>query len=327
MTLEVSAEQQVLNTGSDGRAVVQQLDTGGDMNAMKLEFSVVGKQGGSKTASTGPVIFNYGTNSNNNLVSAWRPSNFTIALLGTDFATGIDLTDGQSHRVTISWDSSTGEMRVFDNGVFQKAFTGASKDTAIPDNGHLVLAQKMNNPGSRSGWNAGEHYSGKIFGTTLATSTFTAQPIAGAPLYTNQGQLVADLRSQGGNMVDVTGKHSVEMQGSPSVSNMHVNTDLALIPPGAIVKVNPKAKPGDTRSKITNLSLQGLGGLTLTGGKGNSGIGSVNITNWDLNSLSITLPPGFNQDVNLHLIAVAIADDGEALLADDRANLRMAATP
>jgi hypothetical protein len=70
VTLEVSAEQEVLNTGSDGRAVVQQLDTCGDMNAMTLEFSVVGKQGGSKTANTAPVIFNYGTNSNNNLVSA-----------------------------------------------------------------------------------------------------------------------------------------------------------------------------------------------------------------------------------------------------------------
>lgn len=218
-------------------------------------------------------------------------------------------------------------MRVFDNGVFQKAFTGVSKDTAIQGNGHLVLAQKMNNPGSRSGWNAGEHYSGQIFGTTLATSTFTDQQIAGAPLYTNQEQLVADLRSQGGSMVDVTGRHSVEMQGIPSVSNIHVNTELALNPPGAIDKVSPKAEPGDARSKITNLSSQGLGGLTLTDGKGNSGTGSVNNANWALNSLSITLPPGFNQDVSLHLISVAIADDGEALLADDRANLRMAATP
>lgn len=128
-------------------------------------------------------------------------------------------------------------------------------------------------------------------------------------------------------MVDVTGRHSVEMQGIPSVSNIHVNTELALNPPGAIDKVSPKAEPGDARSKITNLSSQGLGGLTLTDGKGNSGTGSVNNANWALNSLSITLPPGFNQDVSLHLISVAIADDGEALLADDRANLRMAATP
>ena len=326
-TLTLSAQQDVFNTGSDGRALVEKLDTGGDMDALTLEFSVVGKEGGSATASTGPVIFNYGTNSNNNLVSAWRPSNFTIAIQGKDYASGIDLTDGKSHRVTTSWDSATGSLNVFDNGVLAKSFDNVSPGAALAGNGYLVLGQKMNNPATQSGWNAGEHYSGQIFGASLATEVFSDTQIAAAPLYAHAKNLVADIRSQGGTMSDVTGRHSVQVQGSPVISKVDVNTDLALIPPGSAVKVSASAKSGGGDYQVSSMMLSGLGTLTISDTAGHTGTGRVNITNWDTDSLSIALPAGFSQNVTLQLVVVATSAKGAALIGNASTELRMASLP
>jgi len=323
VSLAISVQQEVFDTGADGRAVVRRMDTGGNMDAMTLEFSVVGTAGGSRTAGSGPVIFNYGTTANNNLVSAWRPSNFTIALQGKNYPSDIDLTDGNSHRVTISWDAGTGALKVFDNGVLKKEFADVSSNAPIPGDGYLVLGQKMNDPGSQSGWRAGEHYAGQIFGASLATKTYSDADIAAAPLYSRSGDLVTDIRSQGGTMVDVTGNQTVAMQGNPSVSTVNVNTDLALVPPGATVKVTPSAAPGDNRSRITSINLMGLGGLTITDRTGRSSTGNTDVTDWDLGSLSIKLPAGFSNNVTLRAIVGATTDENKVLLASAEAVLRM----
>ena len=321
VSLTLSAAQQILDTGTDGRAVVDRLNTGGDMDEMTLEFSVVGRQGGSATASTGPVIFNYGTNSNNNVISAWRPSNFTVAIHGKDYATGINIADGNNHRVTVSWDSTTGTLQVFDNGKPVKSFSDVGKGQMVPGDGHLVIGQKMNNPGSRGGWNAGEHYSGQVFGSTFSNHRYTEQEIAGAPIYAQGQGIIADLRSQGGSMQDLTGNHSVDMQGNYRTSTVDVDTALALIPPGSEVKITVNATPHLSDGQITSLALTGLGSLSLTDGT-NSGRGSVNITNWDTSQLRINLPAGFSGNQDLTLIAVA-GDGSDTAMSSITRTLRM----
>ena len=305
VSLTLSAAQQILDTGTDGRAIVDRLNTGGDMREMTLEFSVVGRQGGSATASTGPVIFNYGTNGNNNVISAWRPSNFTVAIHGKDYATGINIADGNNHRVTVSWESATGTLRVFDNGKSVKTFNDVGTGASVPGNGHLVIGQKMNSPGSRSGWTAGEHYNGQVFGSTFSNHHYSEQEISSAPIYAQGQGIIADLRSQGGSMRDLTGNHQVDMQGRYRTSTVDVDTALALIPPGSEVKITVSASPHQSDGKIASLTLNGLGSLTLTDGT-NSGRGNVNITGWDLSQLRINLPPGFsgNQDLTLKAVAV-----------------------
>ena len=54
------------------------VDTGGDMREVSLELSVIGRSAGSATGGSGPVIFNYGTSTDNNMISAWRPNNLNI---------------------------------------------------------------------------------------------------------------------------------------------------------------------------------------------------------------------------------------------------------
>lgn len=319
--LTLSAAQQIMNTGSTGRAIVNNLKTGGDMNGITLEFSVVGRQGGDAAATSGPVIFNYGTQNDNNAISAWRPSNFTIALGGRDYATGINIADGSNHRVTTSWSSATGVLKVFDNGALVKTFNNVHKGQDVAGNGHLVIAQKMNNPGSGSGWNAHEHYNGQVFGATLSTHVYTDGEIAGAPLYSRKQDIVADLRSEGGSLKDLTGQHRVEMQGDHSSSTVDVDTALALIPRGAEVRIGITAQAGDADSQVESIQLSGLGGLTVSDGS-NSGSGSVDITNWNLGSLKIALPAGFSSNQSITL-SVSAGDGAGSAQTDVTQVLRM----
>ena len=319
--LTLSAAQQIMNTGTNGRAIVNNLQTGGNMNGITLEFSVVGRQGGDAAATSGPVIFNYGTQSDNNAISAWRPSNFTIAPGGHDYATGINIADGNNHRVTTSWSSATGVLKVFDNGVLVKTFNDVHKNQEVAGNGHLVIAQKMNNPGSGGGWNANEHYSGQVFGATLSTHVYSDQEIAGAPLYARKQNIVADLRNEGGSLQDLTGQHRVEMQGDHSTSTVDVDTALALIPPGSEVRLQVSAQAGDTDSQVESIQLSGLGSLTLSDGS-RSGSGTVDITNWNLGSLKIALPAGFSNNQTLTL-SVSAGDGSDSAQTDVTQVLRM----
>ncbi|MBT3430197.1 MAG: cadherin-like domain-containing protein [Proteobacteria bacterium] len=319
--LTISAAQKVLDTGTSGRAVVSGLQTGGDMQAMTLEFSVVGKQGGTAGASTGPVIFNYGTQTNNNVISAWRPSNFTVAIAGVNYDSNINIADGSNHRVTVSWTAATGILKIFDNGVLARTFTGVSQGSAVPGMGHLVIGQKMNDPSSGGGWNANEHYSGQVFGATLSTHAYSDQEIAQAPLYTQKQGIVADIRNQGGGMQDQTGRHQVDMNGDFTSSTVQVDTALALIPPASEVRLTAKADAGDADSKITAITISGLGALTLTDGV-NSGSGTVDVTNWNLSALRINLPAGFSDNAQLNLSATS-SDGVNVASADTVKVLRM----
>jgi prepilin-type N-terminal cleavage/methylation domain-containing protein len=325
VTLTLTAQQEVLQTGTDGRAVVPRIDTGGDMREMTLEFSVVGRSGGDANAGSGPVIFNYGNAGNNNIISAWRPNNLNIAFLSTGYDTGLDLTDGASHRVTVTWSSATGALLIYDNGVLKKTIPNVAKGSVVPGNGHAVIGQKMNTPASMNGWNANEHYAGQIFGASLGTQTRDAAAVLRAPLYsaTAADGLAMDVRSQGGAMVDRMG-HPVQMQGNFNVQSADVDTALALVPPSATLTLSASATPGDSDSKITRLEIQGLpANITLTDGSGKSGSGKIDVTNWNLGAMQAKLPAGFKSNLGVTLKAVATGPDGGTATALQTAVFRM----
>lgn len=109
-----------------------------------------------------------------------------------------------------------------------KTMPNVAKGNVVPGNGHAVIGQKMNTPGTINGWNTGEHYEGQIFGASLATKSLHPTDIARAPLYTatRAEGLAMDVRSQGGAMVDNMG-HPVQMQGNVNVQSAAVDTALA----------------------------------------------------------------------------------------------------
>ncbi|MFT7685264.1 MAG: prepilin-type N-terminal cleavage/methylation domain-containing protein [Candidatus Azotimanducaceae bacterium] len=312
LSLSMTAAQQVLRTGGSGRAVIPRVDTGGDMSALSLEFSVLGHTAGDANAGSGPVIFNYGNSASNNIISAWRPNNLNIAFLSKGYDAHVDLTDGANHRVTISWSSSTGDLKIFDNGVLTATHHNVATGQQLPGNGYAVVGQKMNRPASQDGWNTGEHYGGQIFGTTMVTEARTDSQIAQQPLYTTSRSdgLVLDLRTQGTSMTD-SAANPVQMQGDFGVDLVAVDTDMALVPPGSRVTLSVQVNPLDSDSTVQSVKLQGLpSAVQISDSSGHSGSGNVDITQWDLGAIALSLPPSLKTNLSIILIASVAGPDG-----------------
>lgn len=207
------------------------LDTRGPLNAFTLDMSFIGD--GSIPASSGgqgPVMFNYGDSSNgHNAISLWNPHSLTVALQGRDYDTGRDVADGNTHRITTTWDSASGVLSVYDNGQLVKSWQGVSKGAPISGSGSLVLAHKDNGGNS---YNPAEAFAGRIFHASLANVAVDA---AGAAKPLNQvlnasKGMIVDIRAQGTNIADATGRHALQTGG---VTAVVTGVDSSLVVPGS----------------------------------------------------------------------------------------------
>jgi len=204
------------------------LNTGGkDLGAVTVEMSFIGD--GSIPAASGgqgPVMLNYGSPSNgHNALSLWNPKSLTVALMGVDYDTHVNVADGQTHRVTVSWDKTTGTLTVYDNGRQVSQFQGVSKGTDIPGGGTLVVAHKDNGGGSYS---PNEAFAGQIFHAAVANRAVDAEQ-ARRPLgqvLDKESGLLIDIRAQNGQITDTTGRHTVESSG---VTTRTTGVDSSLV--------------------------------------------------------------------------------------------------
>jgi prepilin-type N-terminal cleavage/methylation domain-containing protein len=207
------------------------LDTRGPLNAFTLDMSFIGD--GSIPASSGgqgPVMFNYGDGTNgHNALSLWNPHSLTVALLGHDYDTGRDVADGNTHRITTTWDSASGVLSVYDNGQLVKSWSGVSKGVPIPGGGSMVLAHKDNGGNS---YNPSEAFAGRIFHASLANVAVDAAA-ASKPLNqvldASRGMIV-DVRAQGASVTDTTGRHTLQTGG---VTAVVTGVDSSLVVPGS----------------------------------------------------------------------------------------------
>lgn len=208
-----------------------QLDTRGALNAFTLDMSFIGD--GSIPASSGgqgPVMFNYGDGTNgHNAISLWNPHSLTVALQGRDYDTGRDVADGNTHRITTTWDSQSGVLSVYDNGQLVKSWQGVSKGNPIAGGGSMVLAHKDN---GGNNYNPAEAFAGRIFHASLANVAVDA---AGAAKPLNQvldasKGLIVDIRAQGTSIADATGRHTLQTSG---VSAVVTGVDSSLVVQGS----------------------------------------------------------------------------------------------
>lgn len=207
------------------------LDTRGPLNAFTLDMSFIGD--GSIPASSGgqgPVMFNYGDGTNgHNAISLWNPHSLTVAIQGRDYDTGRDVADGNTHRITTTWDSRSGVLSVYDNGQLVKSWTGVSQGAPIAGGGSLVLAHKDN---GGNNYNPSEAFAGRIFHASLANVAVDA---AGASKPLNQmldasKGMIVDIRAQGASVADATGRHTLQTGG---VTAVVTGVDSNLVVPGS----------------------------------------------------------------------------------------------
>jgi prepilin-type N-terminal cleavage/methylation domain-containing protein len=207
------------------RPAGEKLDTDGPLDAFTMEMSFIGDTSiAAASGGSGPVMFNYGDGSNaHNAISLWNPKSLTVALLNQNFDSGVNVADGQTHRISTTWDSATGRLAILDNGVVVKSWNNVHTGATIPGNGHMVIAHKSTGGGA---YNAGEAFAGQIFNTAIARGAVSDADLAD-PLNqvvdTGSG-LLADFQAAGGTVVDATGRHTVESGGmTPTLTGVEGN--------------------------------------------------------------------------------------------------------
>jgi len=319
VSITSSAIQEVIKTGDAddlGRIVAPQLTTK-QLAEFTLEFTVVGNSVPESTTGAGPVIVNIGSPpSDKNTLTLWDPANMKVGMSkpgGGDIniATGVDLTDGQSHRVTVTYDGKTNTLKVYDNG--DLALT-TSLPKPLPSTLYMAVAEKANTPPTTSnpagsGYRANEHFEGTIFNVAMANKAETAQQVHDAPLAEQmKDNLLIDLRAQNDKIVDTTGRNSIKTGGAIDTDSLKVDTDLGSAPVGSVVHLDIDTKLQDPNDHLSSLVVSGFVAGTVV----SDGVHSVtvtgptqkiDITNWSHDNLTADLPDGARTSMDLKVTA------------------------
>jgi VCBS repeat-containing protein len=344
VSISSSAIQEVIKTGDAddlGRIVAPQLTTK-QLPEFTLEFTVVGDSVPESTTGQGPVIVNIGSPpSDKNTLTLWDPANMKVGMSkvgGGDIniPTGIDLTDGESHRVTVTYDGKANTLKVYDNG--DLALT-TQLPKPLPSTLYMSVAEKANTPPTTSnpsggGYRASEHFEGTIYNVAMSNKAETAEQVKDAPLAEQmEDNLLIDLRAQDGKIVDTTGRNSIKTAGDIDTDAVSVDTNLGSAPAGSVVRLDIDAGLTDPNDHITSLVVSGF----IAGTVVSDGVHSVTVTgptqkidiaDWSLDTLTADLPDGVHTSMDLKVTATtrtppyetgAIGPQGEPVLATDSA--------
>lgn len=183
------------------------LDTGGDMTALTVEMAFMGDQQVAASGIHGATIMSYASRGNDNEFSVWNPESVTVSFGSENFDTNLDINDGQSHRLTVTWDSASGQLLVFDNGVQAWSGTGHQGGT-IAGNGKLALGGDQDSYGG--GFSNEDSFRGRIVGASLATRVVPAANIQRGPVHTaidSSTGLVTSIVATNQGFEDTTGNY------------------------------------------------------------------------------------------------------------------------
>ncbi|MBK9443867.1 MAG: prepilin-type N-terminal cleavage/methylation domain-containing protein [Comamonadaceae bacterium] len=201
------------------------LNTRGNLPSVTAEVVIAGQS----TNAPGATLLSYTTSRPGSGFSLWNPQSLHITLAGTDYNTGFNAGDGQDHRITMSWNGTSGQLVLFDNGrqVWQQA--GVNRFLPLGSNGQLTIGQDQR-PVSGGLFNFRAGYSGTIVAASLANRAATAAQVSTGPLANvfpvGNGLLANVVMGPNGQPVDTTGHSSYSMAGGVSAQNALVSTSV-----------------------------------------------------------------------------------------------------
>jgi hypothetical protein len=202
------------------------LNTNGNLPAFSAEVVVAADHMQASNAP-GATLLSYATSVAGNGFSLWNPQSLHITLMGTEFNTGLNVDNGQGHRLTLSWQSSNGALVLYDNGQQVWRQQNVNTQTTLGGNGRLVIGQDQR---VRSGGFASfrDGYSGSILGSSFANRAVTAAQAASGPLRNalqGSSNLLTDVTiGPNGKPVDSTGRATYTASGEVSTQSAAVST-------------------------------------------------------------------------------------------------------
>ena len=327
--LVTTVQQEIITTGTAGRIQIDNIQAAAPLTEMTLEMTVIGKAVADTGGGTGPVVVNMGQGVHANTLSLWNPGNMKIGGAG-NIATGINLSDGGSHRVTLTWDSTSGDLKVFDNGALAATAHNFHKGGTLPADMFMVLGSKANGGIANPSWHTGEHYEGSIFNTAIASHALTPAQVALGPLASQLNVhtgLLADVRSIAGSIQDTTGTHTLAENGVGH--EMHtVDTKVGTPPAGSLVNLHPTVTSPDGDDKITDITINGLvkGAVISDGVHTHTMTGihdTISIKDWDMSHLKTQLPPAVTRNMNIGITATTLGPDGQVAVVTEYTGLKL----
>ncbi len=336
VALSFSAEQKVMTFSSAGTGGVLnqgQLDTPDPITKLAVEFNIIGSQQVATSAHHGATFLSYGVPADPNEFYVWRPDNLTIGIGHHEYATGIDTTDGNSHRYSLLWDSVTGHLDVLVDGQSAYSHDHIATGYQIPGHGVFALAQDQDHYAEESGpaatgnhgFNPNDAYHGQIFSVSMAANVdvdktlLTHSPL-GKVISKNAG-LVFDIQADySGMLVDVTGHHQLSQVGALTEQKVSVDTDIATPNSSALLHLHPKiTPPADPQDRISKIELTGFNvGTVLSDGHGHAHTITqmtehVDVQNWTTTDLTALLPGGNAQNMNIRLVVTTSGAGGDTV--------------
>ncbi len=229
VTRQVPRDVMTFGTARTGFAMNNgNLNTGGDLRAFTFEIAVVGGAQVATQGIHGATIFSYASQANANEFLIWDPSNVKITFAGLpDAVTGLNINDGANHRLTMSWDSASGHMTLYDNG--RQAWQGTlNRGGVLRGNGKLALAQDQDSFGG--GFDPADAFQGQIVTAAMASAASSAAQVASGPIQTyfnkDNALITQAVMDASGRVVDTTGRHTWTSGGALSKTTQMVDTRL-----------------------------------------------------------------------------------------------------
>ncbi|WP_242620384.1 VCBS domain-containing protein [Shewanella maritima] len=238
---------------------------------------------------------------------------------------GVNFNDGQDHRITMTWDGKTDTARLYDNGVLKVTVSGFAGSDHIAANPFLNVGSKYV-PGHFAGQ---DKFPGRLLSTSFASQALTPEQIQHGPVYEsvskNNGLLI-DIRSDSHGVIsDQTGHHQLDIADLHTFTGEMVNIGSTALASGDVLHMHLSvAAPIDHDDVLSKIEVLGLAkGTILTDGHHSLTIGSAvqhaDVTGWDLDKVTATLPAHGDQNMLMQLIATTTGPDGVS--ATDSAKL------
>jgi len=127
------------------------------------------------TATNDSTAFSYARPGQLNEIILFDMASFRVYIGGAYVNTGLAFNDGAEHRVSVTWDSASGDLAVYDNG--ELAYSGSLRQGySLTDGGTLVLGQEQDSLGG--GFDPNQSFDGEINSLRIWERALTDEEIA-----------------------------------------------------------------------------------------------------------------------------------------------------
>jgi len=335
VALSMTAEQQVMDFGHGNPAAYAKVDgvSTGTLDAMSAEITFV--LDAKNPPSDAAVLLNYSkagaTSDDQNLITFWKASSLQFAFMNTVVSPGINLLDGQTHRLTMTWESSSGDLKVYDNGQIISSQVVHQGDH-LPAEGSFIVGTRTHTVGgldNPANYNTSLSAGGRVFAATMVDHVVSPDQIKTSPISSQKSGVLVDIMANGqGQIIDTTGHHTIVAGAQNAFVNLAVDTTAGEIPNGALIHLNPTITPAlDADDTIVKVEMTGfIKGTILDDENGHthtvSGVSeNVDIAAWTKSSITAQLPKGVIANMNVELIATTEGPDGKTATASTHTSL------